>query len=129
MKSRVVRIATALAVVAAVTAAGVLPAVADDRGLPAAGPAGHGEVVAVQPHRPLRSAAAVRAELTAANFDTESVRYRVDAYQLVYRTVDTAGRPTIASGLVAFPRNWVRALRSVSYAHGTELNRTDAPSQ
>jgi hypothetical protein len=128
MKSPIVRIATALAAVAAVTAAGVLPAVADDRGSLADGQAGRGEVVAVEPLRPLPSAADVRAQLAAAHFDTESVRYGVDAYQLVYRTVDAAGQPTVASGLVALPRNGVRSLQTVSYTHGTELNRTDAPS-
>jgi hypothetical protein len=128
VRSSIVRIVTALMAVVALTAAGVVPAVAEDRGSPAGGPAGRGEVVAVQPHRALRSAADVRAELAAAHFDTESVRYGVDAYQLVYRTVDAGGRPTIASGLIALPRNGIRTLRTVSYAHGTELNRTDAPS-
>jgi hypothetical protein len=84
--------------------------------------------VAVQPLRALHSAADVRAELSAAHFDTQSVRYGVDAFQLVYRTVDADRRPTIASGLVALPRNGTRSLRTVSYTHGTELNRTDAPS-
>jgi pimeloyl-ACP methyl ester carboxylesterase len=89
---------------------------------------GRGQIVAVQPLRTLASKDDVARELAAAKFKTDEVRYGVDTYQLVYRTVDPAGRPTIASGLVALPRNGARELRTVSYAHGTEFNRTGAPS-
>jgi dienelactone hydrolase len=95
---------------------------------PATQPDPRGAIVAVQRLRALDTADAVRAELTAAEFDAGAVRFGVDAYQLVYRTLDASGRPTIASGLLALPRNGDRQLRTVSYAHGTELNRTDAPS-
>jgi hypothetical protein len=87
-----------------------------------------GQLVAVQPLRTLTTKADVARELTAAEFKADDVRYGVDTYQLVYRTVDPAGRPTVASGLVAFPRGGARELRTVSYTHGTEINRTDAPS-
>jgi hypothetical protein len=89
---------------------------------------GRGQIVAVQPLRTLASKDDVARELTAAEFKTDEVRYGVDTYQLIYRTVDPAGRRTIASGLVALPRNGVRELRTVSYTHGTEFNRTGAPS-
>src|SRR5262249_58934294 len=56
------------------------------------------------------------------------VRYGVDMYRVLYRTIDARHRATVASGLLALPRNGERQLRVVSYAHGTELNRTDAPS-
>jgi hypothetical protein len=86
-----------------------------------------GEVVAVQPLRGL-DARAVRDTLAEAQFGTGDVRYGVDTYQVLYRTIDARHRATVASGLLALPRNGERQLRVVSYAHGTELNRTDAPS-
>jgi hypothetical protein len=87
-----------------------------------------GELVTAQPLRVLSTRDDVVAELAGDQFKTEPVRYGVDTYQLVYRTVDAKGRPTIASGLLALPRNGVRELSTVSYTHGTEINRTDAPS-
>jgi hypothetical protein len=52
----------------------------------------------------------------------------VRTYRLVYRTVDATGRPTTASGLLALPINRDRRLRTVSFAHGTEIYKGDAPS-
>lgn len=89
---------------------------------------GRGQLVAVQPLRALATEDDVARELAAAGFKSGEVRYGVDTYQLIYRTVDPAGRPTIASGLVALPRDGARELRTVVYTHGTEINRTDAPS-
>jgi hypothetical protein len=89
---------------------------------------GRGQLVAVQPLRSLATREEVIAELKASEFHPDSVKYTVDMYQLVYRTIDAQGRPTIASGLLALPRNGARELRTVSYTHGTEINRTDTPS-
>jgi dienelactone hydrolase len=111
--------------------AGALAAGAVAVAAPAAGHTkenSRGQVVAVQPLRTLTTKDDVARELSAAEFTTGEVRYGVDTYQLVYRTVDPSGRPTVASGLVAFPRSGARELRTVSYTHGTEINRTDAPS-
>ncbi|MGP4007321.1 alpha/beta hydrolase family protein [Streptomyces sp. 4N124] len=94
------------------------------------GPAERGHVVSAEHLRTL-SARAVRAELAgdeAGAWDTDAVRFGVDTYRLVYRTVDPHGRPTIASGLLALPRNGERHLRTVSFTHGTELFKGDAPS-
>jgi hypothetical protein len=66
--------------------------------------------------------------LASDDFDAGKVRYGVDAHRLVYRTVDPHGRPTIASGLLVLPRNSARRLATVSFTHGTELYRPDAPS-
>jgi hypothetical protein len=55
-------------------------------------------------------------------------RHGVDAYQVVYRTVDVNGRPTTASTLVALPRTQERELRPAVWLHGTESWRGDAPS-
>ncbi|MFI0356444.1 hypothetical protein [Actinomadura sp. 9N407] len=70
----------------------------------------------------------VRAWLAGDDFDVSSVRYGVDAYQVVYRTVDARKRPTTASGLLVLPRNHQRHLRTVSYTHGTMSYKPDAPS-
>jgi hypothetical protein len=91
-------------------------------------PSDRGQIVAAVPLHTLATRADVAAALTAAQFDAGPARYGVDTYQLVYRTVDPRGRPTVASGLLALPRTGPRGLRTVSYAHGTELNRLDAPS-
>ncbi|MGY0236623.1 alpha/beta hydrolase family protein [Longispora urticae] len=100
------------------TAAGPATAAGDTRG----------RLVSATAMRTYHSADEVAAELRGAEFDAGAVRYGVDTYRLVYRTVDVAGRPTTASGLVALPRNHVRELRTVSYAHGTTTYRGDAPS-
>jgi hypothetical protein len=57
------------------------------------------------------------------------VRFGVDAYRVTYATVGVDGAPTTATGLVVLPRNRVRRLRTVSYAHGTMARRSDAPSR
>jgi hypothetical protein len=89
---------------------------------------GRGEVVTVQPLRALSTKQDVVAALTSDHFKSDGAIYGVDTYQVFYRTIDAYGKPTIASGLLALPRNGVRELRTVSYTHGTELNRTSAPS-
>jgi hypothetical protein len=88
---------------------------------------GRGQLVSYE-HLRLLSVVGTTEELRAALFDSGAVRYGVDIYRLVYRTVDPHGRPTTASGLLVLPRNNDRQLRTVSFAHGTELNRNDAPS-
>jgi hypothetical protein len=55
-------------------------------------------------------------------------RHGVDAYRIVYRTIDTRGRPTTASALVALPRTDDRRLRPAIWMHGTQSYRRDAPS-
>src|SRR5262249_59052571 len=74
------------------------------------------------------SAKQAGAELASDPFDPGTVRYGVDTYRLVYYTIDAQGRPTIASGLLVLPRNHSRRLRTVSFTHGTELFKGDAPS-
>ena len=81
------------------------------------------------------SAASVRAELAAARLGPgdpalggSEVRYGVDAYRVTYRTVDSNGRPVVASGLVALPASGPASLPVVSYAHGTTATKADVPS-
>lgn len=56
------------------------------------------------------------------------VRYGPAAYRVLYRTVNAAGQPVRASGLVAFPSGGPRRLPLVSYDHGTASTKRDAPS-
>ncbi|MCX4672389.1 lipase [Streptomyces sp. NBC_01381] len=76
----------------------------------------------------LTSAKDSAAELTACGYDPGAARHGVDAYRLLYRTIDTKGQPTTASGLFTVPRGVQGHLRTVSFAHGTGVHRIDAPS-
>lgn len=64
----------------------------------------------------------------AGAWDTGAVRYGLDTFRIVYRTVDPHGRPTTASGLLALPRSGERRLQMVSFTHGTELFKGDVAS-
>jgi hypothetical protein len=89
-----------------------------------------GQVVSVERLQTLSArqvAAALKSDKGGA-WDTGQVRYGVETFRLVYRTVDASGGWTTASGLVALPRNGDRRLRAVSFTHGTELFKGDAPS-
>jgi hypothetical protein len=74
------------------------------------------------------SAAEVRDNLSSAGFDETEVRYGTDLYRVVYATIDPEGQPLTASGLVALPRGCDQDLKLVSFAHGTEIFKEDAPS-
>jgi hypothetical protein len=114
---------TALATAAAIT----MPARATSTSASASRVDHRGELVSAKHLRTL-SAKRAAARLASDRFDPGTVRYGVDTYRLVYRTIDPQGRPTIASGLLALPRNHARRLRTVSFTHGTELFKGDAPS-
>jgi len=135
--------ATACAVAVSVTALG-LPAAAAAHA-PAAAPVStsapaartadtaltagaRGRIVGEPVHLRTLTAAEVRTLLRDAGFDASRAVYDVDLTRIVYRTVDATGRPTVASGLVVLPRNGRRTLTTVSYAHGSEVFRGDAPS-
>ena len=72
--------------------------------------------------------AATRHLLADAGYSTEEVRRPVDAYRLVYRTVDRRGRSIRASGLFAYPTSGPHRLRQVLFEHGTTPSSADAPS-
>lgn len=122
----------AVATVAATTMPSSLAALPRAYGAPTANPSAsradhRGELVSAEHLRTL-SAAQAAAELASDRFDPGTVRHGVDTWRLVYRTIDPWGRPTIASGLLVLPRNQARRLRTVSFTHGTELFKGDAPS-
>ncbi|MBJ3809131.1 lipase family protein [Streptomyces flavofungini] len=89
--------------------------------------AARGSVISATPVADL-NAKEVAARLKTAGIDAEQVRYGVRAHRIVYRTVDTEGRPTTASQLVVVPRNDDRELRVVSWLHGTEVFRGEVAS-
>ncbi|MCP2339041.1 lipase family protein [Actinomadura rupiterrae] len=86
-----------------------------------------GSLVSAERLRTL-SADDVRKVLGQAGFDASPVRSGVDAYRLTYRTIDTKGRATNASGLFVVPRDKRGKLTAVSYTHGTTSYKPDAPS-
>ena len=51
-----------------------------------------------------------------------TLKYDVDAYKIVYRTLDPAGKITIASGAVFVPKG-KNNLALISLQHGTQTNR------
>jgi hypothetical protein len=69
-------------------------------------------------------------ELDKAGFDHDDsmIRFGVELYRVEYRTLDAKGQSTTATGLVALPINGKAVLDVVSYTHGTEIAKTDAPS-
>lgn len=61
--------------------------------------------------------------------DTSSVRHGIEAFRLVYATVEPDGTtPTTASGLVVLPSGVAGAPRVVAWEHGTTIAKRDAPS-
>jgi hypothetical protein len=77
---------------------------------------------------PQLSAGEITSFLKEQGFDASHVRYGVDAYRIVYRTIDENGAATTASGFVGLPRNHQHQLRAVSYNHGTMAGASEAPS-
>ncbi|MGR3868744.1 lipase [Streptomyces graminifolii] len=126
LSSMTVALVVSGSVSAGATGAGAVPAAAV-HGVP---DTARGRPVSVVHLRTL-SAPQVAAELRSDEdgaWDAGAVRHGVDTYRVVYRTVDPKGRPTTASGLLAFPRNGERRLRTVSFTHGTELFKGDVDS-
>ena len=72
----------------------------------------------------------VAAYLKDFGLDYSRVRFGVDAFQIVYGTVDPVGRATFASGLVALPREAQDAgdLPQVAWLHGTRVYRGEVAS-
>ncbi|MBO2450131.1 hypothetical protein J4573_23715 [Actinomadura barringtoniae] len=112
------------AAVAATTVAGLTAATA---GASTAVPTQRGTLVSAT-HLRTMSAEQARTWLKSDHFDASQVKYGVDTYRLVYRTIDARHRPTTASGLLVLPRNQAKTLRTVSYTHGTMSYKPDAPS-
>jgi hypothetical protein len=76
---------------------------------------------------PAITRADVAAQLQASGLASDAV-YGVDRYRLTYCTVSPAGAATVASGLLLLPHGATGALPMVSYEHGTNSARTEAPS-
>ncbi|RZQ62356.1 alpha/beta hydrolase family protein [Amycolatopsis suaedae] len=90
-------------------------------------PAWRGELRSAVPISSLNPAQ-VSDLLTGQGIDTGSVRHGVDVYRLEYRTAGPDGRPVIASGAVALPRDAGRMLRTIGFQHGTIAAKAEAGS-
>src|SRR5690606_9342523 len=56
--------------------------------------------------------------------------YEVDVYHLLYNTVmPDSVTPTVASGLFIVPKNKSCASTILSYQHGTQMTKAEAPSK
>lgn len=93
----------------------------------AGGVVGRGTVVSSTPVLGL-DAQQVKDFLQPLGVYVPEARLGVDAYRVVYRTVDVRGRSTTASTLVVLPRTGDRRLRPAVWLHGTQSYRYDAPS-
>lgn len=66
---------------------------------------------------------------TAFNPFTPSMLYGADTYKITYWTIDPAGEPVKASGLLAIPANHdTSSTRLVGYHHGTVFHDAYVPS-
>ncbi|WP_438025405.1 alpha/beta hydrolase family protein [Sorangium sp. So ce233] len=90
-------------------------------------PAERGALISATPVAEM-DAEQVATYLEGFGLDASHVRSGVAAHQIVYRTIDTNGAPTTASGLVALPVNDERELRVVAWLHGTTVYRRDVAS-
>ena len=91
------------------------------------GPSAPGALVSVTPVARLEAGEVARM-LEAAELDASGVRAGVEAFRIVYRTVDPKGQPTTASALSVFPGNGDADLATVSWMHGTAVYRADVAS-
>ncbi|MCC6232688.1 MAG: hypothetical protein IT580_08585 [Verrucomicrobiales bacterium] len=89
--------------------------------------AGRGSVVSNLPLRSFDLAALN--SLWQSRLVPGSPTHAVTAWRLVYRTIDAAGQPTIASALLVVPTGATNALPITSYQHGTVTRREDVPSR
>lgn len=86
-----------------------------------------GELISAKPVGELSREQAT-AYVTEYGLDPEKVRNGVRLYLIEYRTVDTDGAPTTASGLAVLPTTDARKLRTVAWLHGTRAYRGDTGS-
>ncbi|MCX4399085.1 MULTISPECIES: lipase family protein [unclassified Streptomyces] len=70
----------------------------------------------------------VAAELQG-EVESDLVRHGVTAYQVVYRTTNSAGEPTTASQFLVLPKTVGRHLPTVAWLHGTIAYRKDTASE
>ncbi|GAA1128636.1 hypothetical protein GCM10009630_28080 [Kribbella jejuensis] len=78
---------------------------------------------------PVAHLTAAQLDAAAADFPgTPRSEYGVTAYRLIYRTINTHGRPTTASGIVVLPGGRRGALTVAEYLHGTNATKAAAAS-
>ena len=57
-----------------------------------------------------------------------NIQYTIDVYRLDYNTVNFDSTPTFASGMMAVPRSTTCSFPMAVYEHGTETQKSQAPS-
>jgi len=114
----------------ALVLATLMPACSDDAGDEQTAPVdvtARGDLIELTPLGSLDLARA-RVVLSAHELDTSAVRYGVDTYRLVYRSVDPSGALVRASALLALPQAGERVPEQVGWMHGTTVFRGEAAS-
>lgn len=106
---------------------GTTPAAAPAATGSAAHTGGRGTLVAATVLRTL-SRAQAGAWLTEQGYGSPAARYGFTEYRVTYRTIDVAGRPTTASGVLALPDSGRRGLAPVVYLHGTTVPKNAVAS-
>lgn len=66
----------------------------------------------------------IGAVVAKSSLKNPKTNYGVDAYTVLYGTVDADGLPTVASGLVVLPRNGGGTVSPLVFEHGTRTART-----
>lgn len=135
LSTRITTVLTSLCVALLVSAAApvatatTLPADGASAAVPApSAPAGQRgsvrSVELVEEH----DSAAVAERVRQFQLDPSRVRFGVDAYRVVYRTIDADDGPTVASALVTLPRQAPSPLPLAAWLHGTRAHRDDVAS-
>ena len=75
-----------------------------------------------------QTVAALVGAFDASLVDSFVFDHDIDLYKLIYETIDHAGQPTTASGLLVVPKNLTSPAPIVSFQHGTILKKNDVPS-
>lgn len=66
----------------------------------------------------------------AANLPLATASYGVDTYKIIYNTIDPAGNPTTASGIVQIPTGTsIKGFTMLAELHGTVTRDADVPSR
>jgi hypothetical protein len=65
----------------------------------------------------------------ASSLSFVQLKYSIDFYKVIYKTIDFDGNATIASGAVILPKGTPKPQGLASYQHGTVILKEDVPSR
>ena len=89
---------------------------------------GRGELLGATHLLTLPRSAATSVAAAIGRRDAFRPRHDVRMYAIRYRTVDTEGRATVATGAAYLPAGATEAVPLLSYQHGTTTEKQDVPS-